>query len=185
MSSTNDTLSNLLNHLFPGARILDIGCGTGRHAIELAGRGFSVWAVDMDGDAVETARELSETQATLPSFAVARGEALPFRDGAFDAVSCLDVLHWAPDQAVFDALWSEVLRVLGAGGLLVARLRCRDAFPDALSVGGGRFRLASGAEWFLPSREDLLARLKRSGADPVGSPEADSEGRALVVARLH
>lgn len=50
---------NFLLALFPlpmGAKILDIGCGTGRHAIEFARRGFEVTGVDISSNMLEIAR---------------------------------------------------------------------------------------------------------------------------------
>ncbi|MBL8087088.1 MAG: methyltransferase domain-containing protein [Chthonomonas sp.] len=53
----------LLDHmnLAPGARILDVGCGTGRHAIELARRGFSVVGVDFSGQMLFEAKRNAES----------------------------------------------------------------------------------------------------------------------------
>jgi SAM-dependent methyltransferase len=160
--------------------------------------GVCVRIVDVDGDAVETARDLSwgnvsganavgtdaslGTDAVRPSFVIARGETLPFRDDAFDAVLCLDVLHWMPGHAAFDAVWNEAWRVLGTGGTFVARLPCREAFPDAVALGDGRFRLATGAEWFLPDREALRARVLRDGGDETVFSDPDVDGRVLLVA---
>lgn len=55
-SEQSDQLLALLN-LEPDARVLDMPCGVGRHAIELADRGFSVTAVDATPPYLETARE--------------------------------------------------------------------------------------------------------------------------------
>ena len=73
--------------LAPGARILDVGCGPGRHALALGRRGFSVVGVDISERFVALARE-----ATPPDVAVRfeRGDAraLAF-DAEFDAVISL------------------------------------------------------------------------------------------------
>ncbi|GIU87648.1 MAG: hypothetical protein KatS3mg009_2163 [Acidimicrobiia bacterium] len=45
----------------PGARVLDAGCGPGRHALELARRGFHVVGVDHSPDFVALAREHAES----------------------------------------------------------------------------------------------------------------------------
>lgn len=166
----------------PPASVLDLGCGTGSVANALAGRGYSVRAIDPDGDAVETARELGASSAGTAHFSVARGESLPFPDEAFDAVLCIDVLHWAADAAAFDAIWNEAWRVLRPGGLLVARLLCRDAFQDADPLGGGRFRLATGAEWFLAGMDGMEARVIRAGGGMESAP-AEEKGKVLLTAR--
>jgi SAM-dependent methyltransferase len=108
----------------PGAFVLDLGCGTGRHAQTLREAGYRVCAVDPDEDAVSTARALyPETDASRIDFCVARGEALPLRAAAVDAVVCVDVLHWTEDAAALAVVWKEAWRVLRPGGLFFGRLR--------------------------------------------------------------
>src|SRR5690606_16305271 len=88
---------------------------------------------------------------------------LPFADAAFDAVVCLDVLHWAADETAFRRMWVEAWRVLRPGGVFAARCLIREENGDAAPLPGslaGRVRLGNGAEWFLPSRallDDALA----------------------------
>lgn len=71
--------------LQPGERILDVGCGPGRHAHELARRGMVVHGVDISERFVELARLDAPAGAT---FERADARALAF-DGEFDAVICL------------------------------------------------------------------------------------------------
>jgi len=53
----------LVDHLClkPGARVLDIGCGTGRHSVELARRGFAVTGVDISHGMLDQAARAAET----------------------------------------------------------------------------------------------------------------------------
>jgi SAM-dependent methyltransferase len=71
--------------LEPGMRVLDVGCGPGRHAHELARRGIAVHGIDISGRFVELAREDAPALATF--------ERLDARDmvfdSEFDAVICL------------------------------------------------------------------------------------------------
>jgi 2-polyprenyl-3-methyl-5-hydroxy-6-metoxy-1,4-benzoquinol methylase len=166
--------------------ILDLGCGTGRGARELASAGFRVIAADMDFDAVATGRGLSGTDSIRPSFVVARAEAPPFRDASFDAVLCGDVLHWAADESAFTSMWEGAWKSLKPGGLFAVRCLLRDSLPSAFPLGGGRFRLASGAEWFLPARAELdalLARAGGQGGEWLAPPQADAHGAAGMVSR--
>jgi SAM-dependent methyltransferase len=72
--------------LRPGARVLDAGCGPGRHALELGKRGISVVGVDASPDFIALARSAA---ADLPvEFVEADIRTLPY-DGEFDAVICL------------------------------------------------------------------------------------------------
>ena len=72
-------------HLVPGQRVLDIGCGPGRHAHELARRGLAVHGIDISHAFVELARRDAPPGA---SFARLDARALSF-DGEFDAAICL------------------------------------------------------------------------------------------------
>lgn len=74
--------------LEPGMRVLDVGCGPGRHALELARRGIEVTGIDLSPDFVALAREAAAGEE-LP----ARFEVLDVRDLAadadYDALVCL------------------------------------------------------------------------------------------------
>ncbi len=71
--------------LVPGERLLDVGCGTGRHAHELARRGIVVHGVDISERFVELAREVGGDRATFERL---DARMLPFVE-QFDAVICL------------------------------------------------------------------------------------------------
>src|SRR5512132_3690247 len=75
--------------LGPGARVLDLGAGTGKLARALAGRGVRVVALD-------PADAMIRKLAGAPDVAVARAvaEALPVRTGAFRAVTAASAFHW-------------------------------------------------------------------------------------------
>ena len=72
--------------LGPGARVLDAGCGPGRHALELARRGIAVTGVDLSPDFVARARAAA---ADLPvTFEIGDIREIAYVD-EFDAVICL------------------------------------------------------------------------------------------------
>ncbi len=72
-------------HLRPGMRVLDVGCGPGRHAIALAARGIAVHGIDISKTFVDLA---SAAAAPLATFARLDARELAFVD-EFDAVICL------------------------------------------------------------------------------------------------
>ena len=109
--------------LRPGERMLDLGCGFGRHAFEAARRGAEVVALDAGQDEVEgvvamfNAMEFEgELDAHAPAAAV-QGDALhlPFADGSFDRVICSEVLEHIPDDL---SAMRELSRVLRPGGTM-------------------------------------------------------------------
>lgn len=60
------------------ARILDIGCGTGRHSIELAKRGYSVTGVDLSESLINRAKELAEKEKLKIDFQIKDARELTF-----------------------------------------------------------------------------------------------------------
>jgi malonyl-CoA O-methyltransferase len=98
-----------------GLEALDLGCGTGRHALWLAGAGASVTAVDFSAGMMEKAR--AKPGAERVRFLVHDlHERLPFSDGAFDRVVSGLVLEHLKDLGAF---FAESRRVLKPGGCAV------------------------------------------------------------------
>ena len=110
-----DELHNTAFPTPPNGRVLDLGCGTGAHAIRLARRGCDVVAVDLSLAGVKAARERFRRDGRSAFFVVADAERLPFRDGAMSAVWSSLLLHHFPK---LDRLPEELARV--TTGKLVA-----------------------------------------------------------------
>jgi malonyl-CoA O-methyltransferase len=98
-----------------GLSVLDLGCGTGRHALWLAGEGALVTGLDFSEGMLEAAR--SKPGADAVRFVVHDlHEPLPFADGSFDAlVSGLVIEH----VRELDRFFAEAHRVLRPGGRAV------------------------------------------------------------------
>ena len=97
----------------PGARLLDVGCGTGHHLARYRRQGYEV--VGVDG----SAEMLARARAANPDIPLQEADlqALPFADATFDVVISIEVLRYLPESA--PAL-REMARVLRPGGILVA-----------------------------------------------------------------
>ena len=107
-----------------GDRILDLGCGFGRHAFEAARRGANVVALDAGRDEVEGVAAMFQAMAEAGEIdraalhtAAVQGDALhlPFADATFDRVICSEVLEHIPDDV---GAMRELARVLRPGGTM-------------------------------------------------------------------
>jgi SAM-dependent methyltransferase len=93
-----------------GSRVLDAGCGSGRTLVELADYG-EVTGIELNDEAAELARDRG-----LGEVVVGRLEELPWDDGTFDLITCLDVIEHVPDDV---GALRELLRVSRPGGWLL------------------------------------------------------------------
>jgi SAM-dependent methyltransferase len=93
-----------------GATVLDLASGTGIAARALADHGAHVVSTDLGADMLRVLVARTPTARVVRS----RGEALPFRDEAFDLVACATAWHWISAAA----RGPEALRALRPGGAL-------------------------------------------------------------------
>ncbi|HZD37534.1 MAG TPA: class I SAM-dependent methyltransferase [Actinomycetes bacterium] len=107
-----------------GARVLEIGVGTGRMSLPLHRRGRRAFGINLSAPMLERYRAKAAEEG-LGAPAVVRGDAtrLPFREASFDAVVEVHVLHLIPR---WRAAVDEVRRVLVPGGTLVVARRLWD-----------------------------------------------------------
>ena len=99
-----------------GRRVLDVGCGGGLLAEELARLGLRVTGVDPSLPSLRTARLHADGAALAIEYLVGAGEALPVADATFDVVVCCDVLEHVTDV---ERVVAEIGRALRPGGLFV------------------------------------------------------------------
>jgi 2-polyprenyl-3-methyl-5-hydroxy-6-metoxy-1,4-benzoquinol methylase len=100
------------HRLGPGAKVLDLACGEGRHSLAAAARGARVTAVDRDEVRLAAARERAEAQGLSVRWIAADLEDEPWPDlGIFDAVLVFNYL----DRAKVP----RIVELIGPGGLLL------------------------------------------------------------------
>jgi len=152
----------LRERITPGMRVLDAGCGRGRNLVYLMRAGFEVFGLDPEPLAIEAVRGLALHVAPhLPpaNFRVEAIEQTTLPVHAFDVVISSAVLHFARDDAHFEAMLRGSWRMLKPGGLFFCRLASSIGMErDVVPVAGRRHRLPDGSERYLVD-EALLMRL--------------------------
>jgi len=109
---------------FPGAIVLEIGCGMGTDLAQFGRGGAVTMAVDLTPRHLAIAHKRLQCEGLIPRLARADAEQLPFRDAAVDVVYSFGVLHHTPG---IEAAIREVHRVLKPGGTAIIALYHRNS----------------------------------------------------------
>ena len=99
-----------------GKTLLDVGCGDGELASQLARRGAIATGLDADPAMIAAARQRVDSAGTQLNLIEGQAEKLPFGDASFDAVLAVTVLCFVDDA---QRAINEMARVLKPGGRLV------------------------------------------------------------------
>ena len=160
----------------PGDRVLDLGCGAGRHAFEALRRGATVVALDTGAGELRGVQEMvaaMQAAGEVPAGAQAGtvcgdATAMPFPDGVFDRVIAAEVLEHIPADG---RALREIARVLRPGGQLAVTVPawlperiCWRLSADYHNVPGGHVRIYT--------RPELAAKLAQAGLVPGGHHHA-------------
>jgi len=161
-------------------RLLEVGCGSGGPALFLSESiGLTVTGIDNNESGIAAANAEAERRglSAHATFRCADGaERLPFDDGAFDAIECIDAINHLPDRGSVLAEWRRVLR---PGGTLL--------YTDPVVVTGAvtaeefAARAAIGFFVFLPpgKNEQLL---EEAGFDLLTTGDT-TEDEAMISHR--
>ncbi|MFB7476420.1 methyltransferase domain-containing protein [Kitasatospora sp. NPDC056184] len=165
LAEATDRLTDLMTDRLAighGARVLDLGCGTGAPGTRIARRtGAQVTGISVSGRQVERANALSASLglADRARFEHADAMDLPFAEDSFDAVIALESIIHMPDRA---HVLGQVARVLRPGGRLVLT----DFFERAPIPDSGRAAVDRYLREFLMTMiqaEDYPPMLRRAG----------------------
>ena len=153
----------------PGVRVLDLGCGGGRHAFEVLRRGADVVAFDQDAAELASVADMfaaMDKAGEVPAEATAEtvtGDALamPFPDASFDRVIAAEVLEHIPDDM---AAMREIHRVLKPGGM--AAVTVPSFLPERICWAlSEAYHTAPGGHIRIYTLAELTAKLKSTGLE--------------------
>lgn len=154
-----------------GQRVLEVGCGTGHWLAQLEAGGCDVAGLEPSAAMLDKARARGLRAALVQGHA----ESLPFADGAFDRVVCINAIHHFDDVAGFV---EEARRVLRPGGALLSialdpsigrdRWSIYDYFTETRSIDLARYPATSAlrallaAAGFVDCRTDIAEHILQS-----------------------
>lgn len=98
----------------PGTRVLDVGCGGGLLAEGLAREGAHVTGIDLAPSMIEVARLHAASEGLNIDYRVAGADSLMREPGAFDIVTCMEMLEHVPQPARLVATLAALVRPGGA-----------------------------------------------------------------------
>jgi len=155
--------------LQPGMSLLDAGCGGGRNLVYFLRNGFKVYGVDRSATAIVQAKSLATellNDIESDQFRVENVERMSFGNETFDVVLSSAVLHFANDEEHWQAMVSEMWRVLKPGGILFARLGSTVGIEDQIQpINGRRYHLPDGSDRFLVDFDMLDKTTKSLGGE--------------------
>jgi SAM-dependent methyltransferase len=150
-----------------GDRVLDMGCGAGRHAFEVYRRGAHVVALDHDDTELKAVAamfagmaEAGEAPADATATAV-RGDALalPFPDGTFDCVIASEILEHIPED---ERAMRELTRVVKPGGSVAVTVP--RWFPERVCwMLSDAYHQVEGGHVRIYRADELIGKLRDAG----------------------
>jgi cyclopropane fatty-acyl-phospholipid synthase-like methyltransferase len=123
----SETVIRFVSNCWPqgsreGIKLLDLGCGAGRHAIALAAEGFDVYATDISNEGLKYTKSQLRRLGLIANVGKARMSDQPFPDNFFDGVIAYGVLYYDTVE-MFEETVNEIYRILKDNGqaLIVTR----------------------------------------------------------------
>ncbi len=144
-------------------RVMDLGCGNGRHVVALAAHGFQVLGLDISRTGLELTQEwLGEMSLDASLLQSDTRHPLPLSGSCLDGLMSTQVIHHALSREVRLAI-SEIHRVLRPGGLAFVTVPCRPHSRErSRKIERNTFLPLEGSEAGLPHHIFSKKRLRQA-----------------------
>jgi ubiquinone/menaquinone biosynthesis C-methylase UbiE len=187
-SARSANASDLTVPLTSACRILDLGCGAGRHTVLLAQMGLEVLGVDVSPRGLSATRDRFSPQLPHAVLCQACMTHLPYRNAEFDAVVSTYVIYHGTLELIQRAV-AEIERVLlPGGGILLTLMSTRGyRFGTGVEIEPGTFLPDTGPDVRLPhhffdreSASRLLSSFDQVKMELDESNEVKSDGQIML-----
>ncbi len=185
MAGYERTIERCRQFLQASDRVLEIGCGTGTTALQLAPSVSRLVASDVSSEMIAIAQEHATAQACQNAeFTVAAATRAPGSDGSYDAVLTFNILHLLADRA---ATLARIHRLLKPDGLFISKTPCLSEMNPMIRFAVPLMRIVGKAPFVaFFSAAAIEAEIARAGFTVVererhGSNRKDA--RIFIVAR--
>lgn len=119
---TETELAFILDRIDASAKVLDLGCGTGRITIPIAQKAHEVTGLDISSEMISKLRERVEKLNLKIELHLADMEQLPFENDSFDVITCVLSLMHLPVESR-QSVFIEAGRVLKPGGKMIVAVK--------------------------------------------------------------
>ncbi|WP_434296954.1 class I SAM-dependent methyltransferase [Clostridium sporogenes] len=103
-------------------KVLDLGCGAGRHVCFMAGENIHAYGVDISKDGIDYTRELLNTYNLKADLKVCGVDNISYEDNYFDGLICYGVLYYCCTEEINKAV-NEIYRILKPNGKALIAVR--------------------------------------------------------------
>lgn len=141
-------------------RVLDLGCGAGRHLVHMAQCGFQMFGLDQAETGLMHSREWLGRENLQADLAMGDIEYIPFPDNFFDAVISIYVVYHKTRSGL-EGVLSEMHRVLKPGGVALFSLQAKRGirYGSGIEIEKDTFIPESGLDYGIPHHFSDLAEI--------------------------